>query len=142
LETIDSDPPIVIDVGHTPDAIRVALDGFASLRGDRPSILVCGASADKNAAAMIAALAPAFAHIICASARHKGAPVAEMAAAAASVNPSAEITIAESVTDARRLALAKARTLNAAIYVAGGLFLAAEFKAAHLGLDPQSLAFF
>ena len=122
--------------------IRLALEGFTVLRGDRPGVLVCGASADKNAAAMIGALAPGFAQIICAAARHKGAPAAEIAAAAASTNPGAEIAIAESIGDARRLALAKARTLNAAIYVAGGLFLAAEFKAVHLGLDPQQLVFF
>ena len=39
------------------------------------------------------------------------------------------------------LALQKAGA-DGAVYVAGGLFLAAEFKAAHLGLDPASLLFF
>jgi hypothetical protein len=56
------------------------------------------------------------------------------------VNPRAEIILAESVAEARSIALSKART--GAIYVAGGLFLAAEFKAAHLGRDPTRLGFF
>lgn len=140
LEVLSSDPLEVIDVGHTPDGVRVALDGFNELRGERSAVLVCGVSADKDANAIISRLAPAFSTIICTSAHHKGAPPATIAAYAQNANPTAEITLAESVADARRLARSKAR--GGAIYVAGGLFLAAEFKAVHLGRDPASLAFF
>jgi len=141
LEIIDTAPLTVLDVGHTPAAIRLALEGFEAMRGERDAVLVCGASVDKPGADMIGALAPAFATIICAAARHKGAPVAEIANAAKAANLEAEITVAEDVADARRIARAKAQP-GGAIYVAGGLFLAAEFKAAHLGLDPAVLAFF
>ncbi len=55
--------------------------------------------------------------------------------------PARKSSLAETVAEARRLALAKAGA-GGAIYVAGGLFLAAEFKAAHLGRDPATLAFF
>ncbi len=138
LEVIDKDPLIVIDVGHTPAAIAAARAGFDAMRGERDAVLVCGASADKEVVALISALAPGFSTIICAAARHKGAPAAEIAAAAYAANPQAELVIAESVVEARRLALAKARP----IYVAGGLFLAAEFKWVHLGRDPALLVFF
>ena len=74
LEIIEADPIIVIDVGHTPDAVRVALEGFNAMRDGRRALLVCGVSSDKEAAALINALAPAFETIICASAAHKGAP--------------------------------------------------------------------
>jgi len=142
LETISAEPTIIIDVGHTPRAIQAALDGFEIIRGQRPAILVCGASRDKDAPAMIASLAPAFDRIICASARHKGAPSGEIAAVARAANPNAEIAVAESVADAHALAVLKARAVGAAIYVAGGLFLAAEFKAVDQGRDPATLAFF
>jgi dihydrofolate synthase/folylpolyglutamate synthase len=142
LEVLNDEPLIVIDVGHTPAAIRVALEGFNTLRGARPGVLVCGASHDKDAGAMIAALAPGFGVIVCASALHKGAPAAAIAAYASAANPSAEIACAASLAEARTLALARARSLDGVIYVAGGLFLAAEFKAVHLGRDPASLAFF
>jgi dihydrofolate synthase/folylpolyglutamate synthase len=138
LEVIDQDPLIVIDVGHTPAAIAAARAGFEALRGERDAVLVCGASANKEVAALIGALAPGFSTIICAAARHKGAPAAEIAAAAYAANPQAELVIADSVAEARRLALAGARP----IYVAGALFLAAEFKWVHLGRDPALLAFF
>ncbi len=141
LEVIDEDPLIVIDVGHTPAGIRAAVEGFMAMRGERSGVLVCGASVDKPAADMIGALAPEFPVIICTAARHKGRPAGEIATAARAANPDAEIIIAEDIAEARRIALAKARA-GAAIYVAGGLFVAAEFRAAHLGLDPASLAFF
>lgn len=140
LEILEESPLTIIDVGHTPAAIRLALEGFAAMRGARPAVLVCGASADKDVGQIISALAPAFERIICVAARHKGAPAAEIAAHANAANPHAEIVLAESVTEARALALAKAK--NGAIYVAGGLFLAAEFKAVHSGRDPATLAFF
>lgn len=140
LEVLEADPLIVIDVGHTPDAICAALQGFEAMRAGRDAVLVCGASEDKDTNAMIMALAPSFRAIICAAARHKGAPAARIAAYAQAANPAAEIALAESVADARQLALTKER--GGAVYVAGGLFLAAEFRAVHLGRDPGQLAFF
>ena len=96
--------------------------------------------ADKDAAAIVGALAPAFGVIVCVQARHKGAPAGVIAAHAQQANPEAEIVVAEGMADARRIALARAG--GGAVYVAGGLFLAAEFKAVHVGRDPASLAFF
>lgn len=141
LETLTRDPLVVVDAGHTPRAIAAALEGFETLRDGRRALLVCGASADKDVRAIVSALAPSFRTIICAAARHKGAPPAEIAAHANAANPDAELTLAESVADARRLALAKANAAGA-VYVAGGLFLAAEFRALHLGRDPARLVFF
>lgn len=142
LEVIEESPLVVIDVGHTPDGVRVALDGFIAMRGERSGVLVGGVSRDKKAADVINLLAPAFETIICAAAAHKGTRAAEIAALAAAANSGAEIVIAESVVDARRLALAKAKSAETVVYVAGSLFLAAEFKAVHMGRDPASLAFF
>lgn len=141
LEIIDDAPLTVIDVGHTPAAIALALEGFQRLRGQRGAVLVCGASIDKPAAEMIGLLAPSFDVIVCASAHHKGAPAGEIARVARSAHPEADIVVADDVTEARAIARAKARS-DGAIYVAGGLFLAAGFKAVHHGLDPAALVFF
>lgn len=140
LERLSDDPLIVIDVGHTPQGVSAALEGFNAMRGSREAVLVCGVSQDKDISAIMARLAPGFPQIICVAAAHKGAPAALVAARAQDANPAAEVTVAESVAEARKLALAKAR--GGAIYVAGGLFIAAEFKAVHVGRDPASLAFF
>lgn len=140
LEVLSREPLVVIDVGHTPDGVSVALDGFRELSGARDRVLVCGVSHDKDVAAIVDRLAPSFDDIVCVSPAHKGAPAAQIAVQAQRANPRAEITLAESVADARTIALAK--TKSGAIYVAGGLFLAAEFKAVHLGRDPGALVFF
>lgn len=141
LEVLSDDPLVVIDVGHTPDAVAAALIGFQQLAGDREKVLVCGISQDKDVAAIVGALAPHFSTIVCAAARHKGTAAPFIAAAACAANSQAELVLAEDVADARRLALARAGA-EGAIYVAGGLFLAAEFRALHLGRDPATLLFF
>ncbi len=141
LEVLQDDPLVVIDVGHTPDAIRQALDGFTELRGARPGVLVCGVSSDKDADEIIAALAAGFATIICVAARHKGRPAGEIALRATAACPGSDILVAGSMAEAHRLALNRAIAQGGAVYAAGGLFVAAEFKAAHLGIDPASLAF-
>lgn len=141
LEILQQTPLMVIDVGHTPAGVAAALEGFIDLARGKPRVLICGASIDKDWRAMIAALAPDFTLIIAAAAAHKGAPAPEIARVAAAANPDAEIVIAESVAEARRIALARARHAGA-IYIAGGLFLAAEARALHLGRDPASLEFF
>ncbi len=140
LERIEQKPPIVVDVGHTPDAVRQSRAGF--LDQFAPCVLVCGVSADKEANAIIEALAPAFKVIVCAAARHKGRPAAELAPLARAANPEAEIVVAADMADARVTALHRAAERNGAIYVAGGLFAAIEFKALHLGMDPRTLHFF
>jgi dihydrofolate synthase/folylpolyglutamate synthase len=140
LEQISDDPPIVIDVGHTPAAIAAALEGFRALPFSANALLVCGASADKDARGIVQMLAPHFARIVATSAHHKGLPADEIAALARDANPLADVVAAFSIREAHAKALSLAR--SDAVYVAGGLFLAAEFKAAHQGLDPTSLAFF
>lgn len=138
LETINATPPIVIDVGHTPEAIRLARAGFEAMHA--PAVLVCGASIDKPSDAIVRQLAPGFRAIICAAARHKGRPADEIAALARAANSSAEIISAPDMASAHAAAMKLAG--RDAIYVAGGLFLAAEFKAVHQGRDPATLHFF
>ena len=141
LEVLQEQPLFVIDAGHTPAGVAAALEGFRALAGARPRVLITGASADKDWRAMIAALAPDFPLIIAAAAHHKGAPAPAIAQAAAAANSHAEIVVADSIADARMLALTRARA-DGAIYAAGGLFLAAEARALHLGRDPAGLVFF
>ena len=142
LEILATEPLTVIDVGHTPAAVRAALEGFNRMRAAAPGVLVCGVSIDKQAAGILDTLAPAFASIICTRARHKGAAPAGIAKLAAAAHPGAKIMLADSVAEARTLALAQAKVSGAAVYVAGGLFLAAEFRAVHLGRDPAAIVFF
>ncbi|ABD05275.1 FolC bifunctional protein [Rhodopseudomonas palustris HaA2] len=142
LETINTAPLTVIDVGHTPDGIRQALAGLHAAHGDSGWILVLGVSRDKAAGEIVDALAPAFDAIVCSAAHHKGAPAELIAEAARAANPHAEIHTAPAVADAVRDARALAARRDARIYVAGGLFLAIEFATVLRGGRAEDLRFF
>lgn len=141
LETIAQDPLTVIDVGHTPDGIRQSLASLKAIHGVDGWILVTGASGDKKAREIVAALAPSFDTIVCTAAHHKGSNPHDIAAAARRVNPAAEIHIAADIADAVRRAGELAVSRQRKIYVAGGLFLAIEYATAARGGRPQDLEF-
>ncbi len=142
LELIRQDPLTVVDVGHTPDAIRQSLASLKAIHGAENWILVSGVSFDKNADEIVAALAPSFDTIICTSAHHKGADTKTVAAAVCKANPQATAHIAATVEDAVAVSTALARSQHRKIYVAGGLFLAIEYAVAANGGRAQDLKFF
>ena len=142
LEVIKQDPLTVIDVGHTPDAIRQSLASLRTIYGREGWILVVGISFDKNADELVAALAPSFGTIICTSAHHKGAELATIAAAVRKANPEAEVHIAATVEDAVDVSRALAASRKQKIYLAGGLFLAIEYAVVAKGGRARDLDFF
>src|SRR3954454_13975407 len=108
LELVRQDPLTVIDVGHTPDAIRQSLASLTAIYGAENWILVVGASRDKRADEIVNALAPSFDTIICTAAYHKGADANDIAAAARKAHPEAGIHIAATIDDAVKLSSALA----------------------------------
>lgn len=138
LELIQATPPVRVDVGHTPEGVKAALAAYQTLPEAAGALLVTGGSSDKNLAAMVEVLAPAFGRIVCAAAHHKGLPAAAVALLARKANPAADVHVADSMAEAVRLALAA----GTSVYVAGGLFLAAEFTAQLSGADAARLRFF
>jgi dihydrofolate synthase / folylpolyglutamate synthase len=142
LELVKQDPLTVIDVGHTPDGIRQSLASLKAIYGAEGWILVAGASFDKNADEIVAALAPSFDPIICTSAHHKGADANAIAAAARKANPQATVHIAAAIEEAVGVSQRFAASQNRKIYVAGGLFLAVEYAVVASGGRAQDLRFF
>src|SRR5579872_7045899 len=142
LEALCQDPLTVIDVGHTPDAIRQSLSGLHQTYGANGWMLVIGVSFDKRADEIAEILAPAFDTIICTAAHHKGGDTAALAAIVRKANPNAELLIAATIEEAFSTSRARATSRNQRIYVAGGLFTAIEYAAISRGLDAKGLAFF
>ncbi|MBU6458275.1 MAG: bifunctional folylpolyglutamate synthase/dihydrofolate synthase [Bradyrhizobium sp.] len=142
LEVIEQNPLTVIDVGHTPDAIKQSLTSLRSIHGTDGWILVTGASADKKADEIIRALAPSFRTIICTRAYHKGADAQTIASLARAANPNAKVDTAATIEDSVELSRSLATSRNERIYVAGGLFLAIEFATAARGGNARDLVFF
>lgn len=141
LEVIRQDPLTVIDVGHTPDAIRQSLASLKAIYGREGWLLVAGVSLDKNAAEIVGALAPSFDTIVCTAAHHKGTGAESIAAAARRANPQANVAIAATIEDAVGVSQRLAASQDRKIYVAGGLFLAIEYAVVAGGGRAQDLNF-
>jgi dihydrofolate synthase / folylpolyglutamate synthase len=142
LEVIKQQPLTVIDVGHTPDAIRQSLASLKAIHGAEGWILVVGVSQDKKASEIVGALAPSFDMIICTMAHHKGADAENIAAAVRAANPDADVRIAATIEDAVDMSQRLASSQNRKIYVAGGLFLAIEYAVVAKGGRARDLNFF
>lgn len=142
LEVIQQDPFTVIDVGHTPDGIRQALASLTAIHGAEGWILVIGVSRDKNTDEIVGALAPSFDTIICTAAHHKGADAQDIAVSVRKAHPQAAVHIAASIEDAVNISRSLAAAQHKKIYVAGGLFLGAEYATVARGGRAQDLNFF
>lgn len=141
MEVLDHNPLVIIDVGHTPRAVRTVLQSLQATTDPSRMVLVCGVSVDKNAGEILEVLAPRFGTIVCTRAAHKGRVAGEIARLAADVAPQARVHVAQTVEKACSLARHIAHQEGMGVYVAGGLFLAIEFKAVFEGRDPASLSF-
>jgi dihydrofolate synthase/folylpolyglutamate synthase len=142
LEMVKPDPPTVVDVGHTPDAIRQSLASLRAIHGADGWLLVVGVSFDKTADEIVGSLAPFFGTIICTAAHHKGMDARDIASAARKANPHAAIHIAASIEDAVGISQTIAIAERRKIYVAGGLFVAIEYATVARGGRAQELNFF
>ncbi len=65
LEQVGDDPPAFIDVAHNPDGAIALAEGLAEIAAGRPVVACIAALGDKDAGAMIRALAPALSHVVC-----------------------------------------------------------------------------
>jgi len=65
LERLPGEPPVVLDVAHNPDGAAALAEGLPEIAEGRPVVACLAVLAEKDARAMIAALAPAVARFIC-----------------------------------------------------------------------------
>jgi dihydrofolate synthase/folylpolyglutamate synthase len=65
LERVGEDPPAFIDVAHNPDGAVALAEGLAEIATGRPVVACIAALADKDAWAMIRALAPVLSRAVC-----------------------------------------------------------------------------
>jgi dihydrofolate synthase/folylpolyglutamate synthase len=65
LEQIAARPPILIDAAHNPDGAAALAEGLAEIAAGRPVVACLAVLGDKDAAAMVAALAPALKRVVC-----------------------------------------------------------------------------
>jgi dihydrofolate synthase/folylpolyglutamate synthase len=64
LEQVAEDPPTLLDVAHNPDGAAALAEGLGEVSGGRPVVACMDVLADKDAQAMLTALAPALTHLV------------------------------------------------------------------------------
>jgi dihydrofolate synthase / folylpolyglutamate synthase len=120
LERVAERPPSYIDVAHNPDGAAALAEALAEVAGGAPVVACIAALADKDAGAMVAALAPVLWRVVCteldpAALESRGLPgiathsTAKLAAACAAAGLPAEQepVFAAAVERARDLAAAE-----------------------------------
>jgi dihydrofolate synthase/folylpolyglutamate synthase len=142
FERISTAPPVWIDVGHTPDACRRLVETVATFLRHQPILLVTGVSGNKAVDDILTILAPTAEAVICTRAYHKGEQVDRIAAIVRRLAPTKEVWEAATVEEAVILARETAQQRGMTVLVAGGLFLAVEFRTAWEGADPKELSFY
>jgi dihydrofolate synthase/folylpolyglutamate synthase len=65
LERLAGEPPTFIDAAHNPDGARALAEALPEVAAGRPVLACLGVLADKDAAGIVAALAPALDRAIC-----------------------------------------------------------------------------
>ncbi len=135
LQIIERDPLIVLDGGHNPGAARNLKEALLECFKPASSILVFGASGDKDVAGVIRELAPVFQTVVVSRAKSPRAASTE-SIAGEFAHYGKKIHTAESIAEAISLArkLAGKRDL---ICVTGSLYVVGEAIASIKGYRPE-----
>lgn len=138
FERVHAEPPVYVDVAHTPESIGVLADTLRQALPGQKLVLLTGASHDKNAREIISRLAPVAAHVVCSRAYHKGRPAEEIARLVRQTC-AVPVDVCERIEDGVERALWIARERGLTVVVGGGLFLAAEAATVLRGGDARGL---
>jgi dihydrofolate synthase/folylpolyglutamate synthase len=127
LEVVSDDPPTILDAAHNPDGAAALAEALPEVSGGKPVFACLGILGDKDAEAMLRALAPALQYAVCtelpsARLRASGRPGAHSRPAAELAEICRELGLEAESVEEPAAALARARELAAA---AGGVALAA-----------------
>ena len=112
----------MLDGAHNPSGARALATSLRDVFGETPITLVLGVSADKDSAAILAALAPVATRIVLTRAAHPRAADPQSLPAVGQVTHSSAEALDVAMRDAR----------TPIVCVAGSLFLVGEVLA-HLG---------
>jgi dihydrofolate synthase/folylpolyglutamate synthase len=147
LERVAEDPPTFLDAAHNPAGAEALAEALAEVAGGRPAVACLAILGDKDAEAMIQALAPALGQAVCTelpeaavadgpksgtgvriSARRPSFPASQLAAACEGAGVAAGVE-ADFGTAARR-ARALARESGCLLLVTGSHYVLAPARAA------------
>ena len=65
VQLLEGDPPVILDAAHNPDGARALAEALPEAVGQAPVVACLASLADKDAAGVLAALAPRLAAAVC-----------------------------------------------------------------------------
>jgi dihydrofolate synthase/folylpolyglutamate synthase len=142
LERIESDPPVFIDIAHTPASVAAVLSTLRAMHGTRPLIGVLGVSAGKDAPGIAEVVARDADGVVCTQAMHNGLDAVALASHAGPHARTECLHIEPEAPRAVELAIKLARARNGIVIVLGSMYLAVETKEHRAGRGPGSMRFF
>jgi dihydrofolate synthase / folylpolyglutamate synthase len=119
LDVVAEEPLTILDAAHNPDGAAALAEALPEVSGGKPVFACLGILADKDAAAMLRALAPALQHAVCselpsARLRDSGRPGAHSWSAADLVAICDDLDLSAESVEEPAAALARARELATA----------------------------
>jgi dihydrofolate synthase/folylpolyglutamate synthase len=138
IEATAQRPEIILDVAHNPAGAWALSAALTEHLGERPRVLLFGAMADKAVDQIAKILWPRMAHVVLTRAANnpRSAPASDLAALAQSLG--VEHSVSATVREGVELAMAEARSLGpeAAVVIAGSIYVAGEAVQALSGASP------
>ena len=118
LEIVAQDPTTILDVAHNPDGAAALAEALPGVTGGKPIFACVGILADKDAEAMLRALAPALERVVCTELpadrlRASGRPGARSRPAAELAEICSRLDLAAEIVAEPAAALSRARELAA-----------------------------
>ncbi len=147
LERIAERPPVFLDAAHNPDGAAALAEALPGLVGDRRVVACLAILADKDAAAMIQALAPSLDHAVCtqlpadgprasksrtSEAHRPSVPAGDLAGMCREAGLGAEVEVGFAAALRRAIELAREEPAGA-VLVAGSHYAIAPARAALRG---------
>ncbi|HEY8778812.1 MAG TPA: cyanophycin synthetase [Solirubrobacterales bacterium] len=119
LEVVAHDPATILDVAHNPDGAAALAEALPGVTGGKPVFACVAILADKDAEAMLRALAPALEYVVCTELpadrlRASGRPGARSRPAAELAEICSRLHLAAEIVAEPEAALTRARELAAA----------------------------
>lgn len=138
LEKLAEDPPVYVDAAHNPDGAAALAEALPALAAGHPVVACLAILADKDAAAMVRALAPVLDRAVCtelppAALEGHGRPGARSHAAADLATACREADLPAESEPSFEAALQRARTLASSkgvVLVAGSHYAIAPARTA------------
>jgi len=139
LQSVSQDPEVVVDAGHTPEALNMVVRSILNWRPS-PRILLLGASKSKDWQAIAQVLVKLDAVAVVSRSPHDGVPPDQMAMAFIAAGGRV-LAIKEELSQAVDLARTEAKRIGGTVYALGGLFFSADVVRVISGLNPYDAVY-